>query len=412
MLSRTLLFLAATLCLHADPGDELVEKIYAKLAAAFASARPPGHGGEHLILANPGVTVSRVSCLDAYAISTLADQIPRPTRYFEPSGATCSTVYGTILETSEVTNFQNMADRQKALKARRDLYDRRRPGRPTQTYATYMNYQAAHDNALDALNLARTEQVSMGKPVPPELEGAVTAALKNWETYGFKKQIEADLAALDAFYNENVKALFQGLENDFTVTRMADGHPTPWYPVTATPPPWEWLAEKDWKPFTITQAEKSLAGGPGILGPGLKAGAKPPPDLAATATLALETKRVTLTRPWLDMGIFKGRGWRLNPRLGFSTVSTGHPSDPDPGLMPLIITGVLLARRFMLTGRWQPQGDRGLAALGPFALAGSEPRRQEDGVVSITADGPQIIGFFCTSVPKSPDPDAKAFRTP
>ena len=393
---------AAGAILRADPEAELVEKLYAKLAASFSSGQALGKGGDYLLLANPGLPISKEDCADAYAISMVADQIPQPARNYQPSGKTFSGTYGQILDSSECSNFQNMADRDKARQARRAIYDKNRPGQPTLKYKAYLDKQAAWAVAQDALTLAQTEHLATGKAVPAGLEAAVKTALNDWEAKGNKKEIEDTLASLDTYYSSNVKALFTNLYNEFNGSRCSDGHPTEWYPVTATPPPQDWFADRDWQPFTLTQAEASLAKGTAALPLGAR---NPDGNLSGSVSIALETKRVGLARPWLDRGIFRGRGWRMQATAGFQVVSSGQPGDPDPGEMPLMVTGVLLSRRLALTGKWHVGGR----ALGPFALSGTPVTR--NGQMAMNVDGPQIIGFFCTTVPKSPDPDAKAFRS-
>jgi len=397
-----MVLLSVCAILRADPEAELLEKLYAKLAASFSSGQALGMGGDYLLLANPGLPISKDDCADAYAISMVADQIPVPARNYRPSGALYSATYGNILDRSECSNFESMADRDKARQARRAIYDKNRPGQPTVKYRAYLDKQAAWAAAQDALTLAQTERLATGKAVPAGLDAAVKAARKDWEANGNKKEIEDTLAALDTYYSANVKALFTNLYNDFSGARRSDGHASEWYPVTATPPPQDWLADSGWKPFTLTQDEASLAKGGAALPLGAKAQEG---SLSGSVSIALETKRVGIARPWLDKGIFSGHGWRLQA-TGFKVVSTGQPADPDPGLMPLLVTGVLLSRKLVLTGTWQSSGGK---ALGPFALSGAPAAR--NGQMTQTVDSPQILGFFCTPVPKSPDPDEKAFRT-
>ena len=307
-----------------------------------------------------------------------------------------------------------MASRQEALKARRLTYDKTRPGKPTPAYAAYLQYQAAYLSAEDSLTVARTENLATGKPVPPGLEPAVKAALQDWTEKGNRKLIEDAAAALRTFYNENVKALFGGLLGEFASAAKTAGHPDPWYPVTAVPPQQDWLSDKDWKPFSLTRAEKSLAparvGVPLEIKPG--SAKKLPDELASSVSITLEAKRVKLARPWLDERIFSSHGWRLHKASGFDKVSSGNPADPDPGLMPFLVTGFLLSRRLVIQGSWSQGSPDELKALGPFSLGEKAGRSvvSKGGRITISAETPQIIGFFCTSVPKCPDPDAKAFR--
>jgi len=138
--------------------------------------------------------------------------------------------------------------------------------------------------------------------------------------------------------------------------------------------------------------------------------------------LSLEFKRVRFSRPWYDQGLERNRGWRMPARSGFRQVSSGKPLGPEPGVMPLKVTGALLARKVVLIGDGGA-GDAtrlaGLQALGPVRLkgdgAGSALRttvdaRSRPGKVVISVEGMQILGWFCETVPLSPNPDPDWFR--
>jgi hypothetical protein len=364
-------------------------------------------------MAHPGFSLTANALADPFEISQLADQIPRAARYYSASGSYYSSTYDSILSLAELSNFQNQADRQKALLARRITYDKNRPGKPTKEYEAYLKLQAVYCSAQDALSLAQTEQRATGKAVDPALAKAVDEARKNWDTQGNRKLIEDAQASLAAFYNQNVKALFGALHEDFASARLKGTHPDPWYPVTAAPPLETWLGDPGWKPFSLTSTEASLASGtPGLplQAKGDKAPRKMPDDFLSTISINLETKRVTFVRPWMDERIFASHGWRLWKTSGFTLVSSGNPADADPGLMPFLVTGVLLSRNLTLQGSWSQGTPTGVEALGPFNLKGAAVTSRE-GNLSISTPGAQVVGFFCTALPRSPSPDAKAFRT-
>jgi hypothetical protein len=114
--------------------------------------------------------------------------------------------------------------------------------------------------------------------------------------------------------------------------------------------------------------------------------------------------------------------WLLKDGAGFTLVSSGNPADPDPGPMPILITGVLLARKLVLTGfQTQVAADGGIPLpdrLGQFDLGGPQAGRlaltrriaMTAGGTSIAVADPQIIAFFCRIVPRSPTPDLKFFK--
>ena len=405
---------AAILPAQQDPEGALFEKVYAKLAASFSAGGAQGKGGVFLLMAHPGISLTPEFLAGEHDVSELADQIPLSARYYQLSGKKYSFVYNTILNEVEASNFVNQANRQLALQARRTIYDRTRPNQPTPAFADYLKYRAAYRTANDALTSAQTDNLTLGTALPPGLQKAAEDALKAWEAKGNRKLIEDAQKSLTTFYNENVKALFGRLAEEFTGSERNDQATDPWHLVTATPPPGEWLAEADWHPFKLTPAEKNLATATALpleARPGKAAAQSLPAGFIASVSLELETKRVSFARTWMDEGVFSSHGWRFQPKCGFTLVSSGNPADPDPGPMPFLVTGVLLSRKLMLKGAYSGALPKELTTLGPFSLKGAAPPKAA-GQVAITVPGAQIIGFFCEPIPKSPTPDAKAFRTP
>lgn len=396
-----LLVFAVAAGLRAEPVSVVLDKLYAKLAAAYQSTAAMGQGKTFLVLANPGFPLGKINLADDYEISQLADRIPLVARLYQPSASTYSDTYRTIISQSEASNFVDQTARQAALTAKRQLWDPRRPGRPTPAYASYLQYQAACADAQDALSLAETEQRATGSAGPPELAPALEAARKNWETLGNRKLIDDAQTALDSYAGSNPKAQFSNLLADFTACARRDGHPED-YPVLIVPPPSAWKSEDGWRGFRFTQSEKSQA-------PAAQAGTdKPSDEVVESVHIGLEVKRVNFKRPWLDETIFKSQRWRLLKSCSFATVSTGNPADKDPGRMPLLITGILLARNVRMSGRWkQRPGQEGGPAFGPIRLPA---KPSQTGETTITDLDPQIIAFICTVLPKSPNPDDKAFR--
>ncbi|BDU74024.1 hypothetical protein [Mesoterricola silvestris] len=404
-----LVLFAATRVLLADPGTALVEKVYAKLAESFSAGEALGQTGDYLLLAHPGLTITDDFLKDPFNVATLADQVPLPARYYVTSGRMLSSTYHTILSSAELSNYLDQTLRQKALNARRHIYDKTHPGKPTPAYAAYLEREAALASARDALRLALTEKKTTGKAVNPALQAAVDKAARDFDEKGNRKLIEDAEKDLATYYNANVKALFGSLVTDMA-SWSNSSHGQEWFSIKCSPPAEEWLLADGWNPFTLTQSEKNLAQGRAALPLERTAGAASalPPDFLGSISVAMDTKRVNFHRPWLETGIFNGSGWRLWKSSGFSMVSTGNPADRDPGIMPLIVTGILLSRNLVLTGAWSGGSPGRVKALGPFSV---ESASVSSGKLTLKASGVQIIGFFCKTLPRSPNPDpTKDFR--
>jgi hypothetical protein len=416
----------AGLALGAQPApqDLVLDLMTAKLAAAYALGRGPGQGGPLLLLTPLGLPLTADQLRDPYELSMLLDRMPQGTSQYYTGARTFSSVYGTILRHAEVARFQKQADLNPLREARNLLRDRRRPGKPSAAFAAYLTYQHAHTLALDAQTLARVEHQTSGRPVPAGLDAAEAQALRNWTDLGHKHAIEAACRTIEAACASNPRVLFEDLASGLHAAAIRDGHATPWYPVEANPPMAEWFAGPGWQNwhFRKDDLRAEAPGGPGPQG----ASAPIPPQQAAwQADLVMDAqlKRVTIARPWLDLNIFRSHAWRPGPAAGPAVVATGRPSDPEPGSMPLVVTGLLLARNLVVSGTWpEPAGAaEAPKAIGPFALASPAPTRSLplkpflspfEGRLGIRVEGTQIIGFFCESVPKAPSPDPKLFRQP
>jgi len=413
-------FLIAAICwqslgAQAVLQDALLDFMYAKFAAVFTPPRVGEGPQEFLILASPGIGLNPSDlATPSHAVSQLLDQVPEPSRTYRGSGNLVSRIYERILDTAAITKSQDLATRNAALAAKRTLYDRSRPGQPTREYADFQTYQTGYLAAQDARSLALEESRAARKPLPAGLDQAVEAARKRWETLGHRASIQKALDAVQQAYERNPLVMFQNLRTELQKARLHDEGD--WLPVTTYPPVEQWTTGTGWHPMTFQQADlRAPSAQDGTLLPARKgkAGLKAP-DWAPGMALSVELKRVKVTRPWMDPALFGAHTWMLKEDAGFILVSTGNPADQAPGVMPIMITGLLLARKLSLTG----YGTRDPGRLGPFDLGGTQPGRpamahrriQTSAGAAIEVPDPQIVAFICQVVPKSPAPDPKVFR--
>ena len=299
-----LLVFAVAAGLRAEPVSVVLDKLYAKLAAAYQSTAAMGQGKAFLVLANPGFPLGKINLADDYEISQLADRIPLVARLYQPSASTYSDTYRTIISQSEASNFVDQTARQAALTAKRQLWDPRRPGRPTPAYASYLQYQAACADAQDALSLAETEQRATGSAVlpnwrPPWRRPGRTG--RPWATASSSTMPRPPSTATPEATPR------RSSPTSWPISRPAPaGTATPEYcPVLIVPPPSAWKSEDGWRGFRFTQSEKSQA-------PAAQAGTdKPSDEVVESVHIGLEVKRVNFKRPWLDETVFKSQRWRL-----------------------------------------------------------------------------------------------------
>lgn len=383
--------------------QEVFEGLYAKLALSFSP--PVDQAGKPgvFILVQPAITLDPDPDQASDDLSILVDQIPRAGPIYQPSGLRASDVYSTILD-QEPSQYVPQADREAALKARKAIFDSRRPGKYTAAYQAYLDLEAQKQAADDALASAKANFAATHQPIPAGLQEQVD-------------KLEAAIRAPRADFAKKM-ALMEEADSDHMGARLQRAHEalelassggTP--PVEASPDPGGWTGGAGWIKWTYSGKEPVLprpASAPS--GPVVPLGTPGPSPKLDSLTIAMEACRVRLNRPWMDGGLFANRYWRSGPDARWPMISTGDPGSKDPGPMPLRIDGLLLARNLRVTGI-ASESAASLAKAGrlPFAPkappSGSSP-------LSISMDGIQIIGFFCSRIPRCPDPDPKAFRSP
>ena len=399
------------LAAQTDTVDALFDFMHAKFSAAFAGGREAGEQGEFIILANPGFPLTPSQVQDPAELSIILDKMPAATRVYKDTGQRFSDLYGRILGAAQTTDVESQADKEKATNAIRELYDRYRPGQPTKEYAAYLECQARYAEAVDALALARQAQKATGKPVDDALNQAVTNAQKEWSQNGFRARIGLALKNLKEACETNAKVTFLSIRQQYREGQVALPNKAPYYPVVFRPAQATWLAPTGWSPWFFRQEDlqqSSPAQDQALRVTGNGSAVRAKLTWTTGMILTVEVKRVRVARPWLETALFTAHTWRLNGTAGFQVVSTGNPADPEPGAMPLMITGILLARNLSLTWNGSAQGTAP-AQVGPFNFANAKSQIAQGIQVGFVAPDPQIVAFFCKAIPRSPTPDPKLF---
>ena len=414
----------------------LQDRLRDKLAGAFPLPRTASSQQEVLILANPGLAMESLADPSGCALAQLLDAIPLPGTSYAPSGFSVSKVYHDLLFASELPMKWDSRARTKAKEAMNLLYEPGSLYKPSALLADYQRCKDHYDEAVD--NLSRTPLRWAGwgiNPVYRSAQQTVAVALNDWETLGHRAQVDQAMAAVAALQNQKIYTLFADLQRDLEQYE-GDAVDLEGYETDVHPSAGQWLADAGWAPFTFNADDalredgRPIVNNPEptfkVIGVPRNAGLPPfppPPEFIATLSLTADLKRVYVSRPWMDLGVFHSTQWRL-AGLSYTTISTGNPMDADPGVMPLFVAGLLLGRRFVLTGDWgeqQAANPEALPSFGPWAFLGPwlasgslhpTVSRDVEGRMTIAVDGAQIIGFFCQVIPKSPTPDSMAFPEP
>ena len=129
--------------------------------------------------------------------------------------------------------------------------------------------------------------------------------------------------------------------------------------------------------------------------------------------------RVPLRRSWWDANIFHSKAWKFDPQLDRTPLSDGNT--PPVGTMIGYVSSLIIVRNLRLnldtTSEANSYALKEISGSvsggwGPFSAKANYYRKTErtthdyvEDENGISIPGMQIIGFECTMIPKSPDPD-------
>jgi len=125
---------------------------------------------------------------------------------------------------------------------------------------------------------------------------------------------------------------------------------------------------------------------------------KPASPATTGYSITFRVCRVNLQRPWLKLALLSTRNWWMFDTPA-GTYSTGAV-DNNPGLFPLLPTGLIVIRDLKITANWS-QEDRAnigeAASFGPFDLQGATFSQN-----TLEVRGMQVIGWVSQVTPSLP----------
>ena len=297
------------------------------------------------------------------------------------------------------------------------------------------NQRAVHDWSINA-NIYREK---------------VKAAMKDWQTSGYKSEYEQmaafieqvqarDMALLKEDYKDALaKALLTGINSgsDFFYTALVPGG---------------FAKAAGWSRFTFSSGDFNsrssssfsasswaTSGGGSFLGIfGGRASHRSSEEHSEyhgtfnsdTFGLSFEICQVPIVRPWFKTAFLLSKAWRFDqtsPDMKGKLISDG--GTPPKGLMPAYPTTVVLIRNlnlaighsegfsdFVSQHQQSSTSGGGFVCFGPVFLGGSAGKVSRSGSTQtdwgfkfdnqgLTVPGMQVVGFKCHLLPKSPDPD-------
>ncbi len=219
--------------------------------------------------------------------------------------------------------------------------------------------------------------------------------------------------------SSSITTLLGDARQQFESHRFArmDGSPGWWRPVYAEPDDWYDMtkASERFQELTIDLTEEGghdaaydfLGGGePLHLSIGGRAARKSLDPQTRIRSLRLKYMFVSLRRPWLNPLLFQHAGWYLSQQV--SGFCSSGDLRTNAGVLPLLPTGMLLARDVSLDVAWgnadqtfldnKAEAPLDMVSVGPFPLRPSAPD-----------SGVQLIAFISSLIPYSPkDSDLRA----
>lgn len=207
------------------------------------------------------------------------------------------------------------------------------------------------------------------------------------------------------------------------------------FPVDTWPKYTSWAGSSGWTTlsFSDSDLQKSSSsstvqvnGSAGFFGFGARGGGTTHVEVSSEElnkmSISLDLKRVVLFRDWLYASVFRSHKWKWKDpadspiSLGFFNKAKGV----FEGRMPLLPTSLVLVRNVTLSGSWSKDFretiEKNMSAsggwsFGPFSIGGgyANSSRNSNSRVqlsdsAIVIPDPQILGWYCDILPKSPDP--------
>ena len=425
----------------------LLEKLYSKLADALAVGTPSAMPGQnYLALCNPGIllepTLDLTRVANQATWSAILDNIPEPNWVYAPTNSATADAYKDVLEGKELPIVE-LTDKQKEQleNAREVLFDVE--GEPSIRYRRYVEYESKYYTALTAYLTARATSANTGASMPPGVEGALNRTSGEWNTFGHRAEVENAQATINNLQQLNPNRWWKALEDRYS-NNTVEGPSGKFHPVTTYPGYPSFMGETGWTSFSFNQADvanqansSAVSAGGGVSASwGLwrvSASANYSKETsysssnATNMVVSMEMMRATLLRPWLDPLVFRAQAWRFsqamfpNQLISSGTFIPGQM--PANTLMPLLPTGVLIARNVSISGTFSHEDQTKIAEAaggetsvgwGPFAISGHYNQSSSSDVshasttnTSIANQDAQIIGFFCDVLPMSPNPDPR-----
>jgi hypothetical protein len=401
-------------------GQSDVLKTYLAARLQETYVRDAGHVLE---LVWPGMALPDISGVpdleDEFEMAALVNAAPLRQPFYAAGAATVRNLYSHIVNNKVVEVLPHTPAETQQLEAAHAVFFDPRTRKNMPRWEAYLEQEAVYLERLDDIANQTFELREAGKFTPDHdvrFRAETKKALDAWVAKGYKKEIEEALAVIDRLSNKDGMAWWHDVRAEFDA-RQAKGPRGEVYGETNYHPHMsEWLKPAGWTQFHLNSTIASIRP-PGPVVPGAPripvvfSGVN---SQVTNFVLSVDLKRIDVDRPWLERQVFLNPHWTLRGVTALDSEGLTITANAAKADMPLLITGLILARnaKFVLrvvdverftsqilargflqmsgVSKWKPQVIKPVTRL--------ESATTED----IEFKGTQIIGFICAKVPKSP----------
>lgn len=396
--------------------------------------------GEFHVLLQPGQFVSpnltESDSTDDMAVqAALLDDIIDTKFIYTPLSGSISGQYALIMDDEALPYAPISEENQKEIRRDDEWIAENR-----NTYNVFKKYY------FDALDAYSQEQFSQ-HPNPSKLSrlrSSLDEARRNWETIGLKNEFEHKQARVIYLSEGDPTSLWSQFRSSFTFNTKNAPNRGRYLQTFLVPRISEWNSPgTSWATYekTIRESDsyshssETSWGGSGGVGWGLfsfggGASGSTSRSYSKSDTTFVKIKfdylRVRIQRPWLDSDIFGFHFWWWKSAIGYRLLCDGGnlyvtPPKRPIGILPFIQRHLIVVRNLTITSNFSENDKQIISSKisasasfgwGCFGCSGSYQEENRtvrtngsfDGT-TIRVDGPQIIAFTGTLMPRTPNPD-------
>ena len=346
------------------------------------------------------------------SFARLVNLIPRGVGLiWDPSPSLVWDEYNRVLTQAEILPREPTRQEKRSLfEARKVLFELKAPDSeeflvPWTESAKLQAYHA-YKLAYETRVAGRMSLKLAAKGLKSQLNGAAKAvdeSLRDWETLGYKNEVDAAYETIDQITSNNPRLAWADWKDDFKRSKRTDVahdasyYDTYMYPDTfvdeARADDWMKLSMDSGEVAELTESARQVAGE----SLDVVSVAETKSQDVLIKSLSLEAAKIQIIRPWFTPNLIRSRSWKWrSPEM--PPLSDG--GRPPQGGMVAYATGLIFARNIKIEFADSPVRGAGNAlAAGPLKIDPASVSGDR-----VTSKGIQLIAFICQRTHKSPNP--------